>query len=132
MGNCRCCGETNVMVRHIPLYVFGSEGLLICEPCDQGLAEAAREYIHVRHAEREEREGAMLVEAKNWLPIVNLNGKTYYIDNKLEQVRAVDNPSDFMSFVDMTTDALQACSEAFIAWRDALSSSSVPTEGLDP
>ena len=41
-GTCRLCGETKE-VRHVNLFVFGSEGLWICHDDEMKLVEFARQ-----------------------------------------------------------------------------------------
>ena len=42
------------------------------------------------------------------LPTVRLNGKTYFIDDRLEQLSNVTNPHDWVSFADLLiADTLQ-------------------------
>lgn len=36
------------------------------------------------------------------LPIIKYHGKKYYRDDRLQQIRNVDNPHDFISFEDLT------------------------------
>lgn len=41
-GSCYCC-ESATCVRHIDIYVIGSEGLVICHSCEMNLVEWLRE-----------------------------------------------------------------------------------------
>jgi hypothetical protein len=41
-GYCMVCREDNVEVRHIPLYVIGSEGLVVCHACEMKVVEFVR------------------------------------------------------------------------------------------
>jgi len=40
----------------------------------------------------------------NELPVIEHKGKKYFMDNRLQQIRAVDNPHDFMSFDEWDDD----------------------------
>jgi len=41
MGQCSVCNKMEE-VRHIPLYVFGSEGIFLCHKCEMNLVEYVR------------------------------------------------------------------------------------------
>jgi len=41
----------------------------------------------------------------NQLPIVNLNGKKFFRDDRLRQYRNVDNPHDFVDFENISDDS---------------------------
>lgn len=39
------------------------------------------------------------------LPLVSLNGKKFFRDDRLRQFRNVDNPHEFMDFEDVSDDS---------------------------
>lgn len=45
-GYCMICREDNVEVRHIPLYVIGSEGLEVCHSCEMEIVEHIRSLMY--------------------------------------------------------------------------------------
>jgi hypothetical protein len=66
-GSCRVCGAGPVKVRHLPIYVVGSEGLSICHDCEMDVVTAIRSRISIasrahkhfaarRHLEEQARE----------------------------------------------------------------------------
>lgn len=42
------------------------------------------------------------------LPIMVYQGKSYFIDNRLGQIRNIDNPSDYINIKDLPMDAQDA------------------------
>jgi hypothetical protein len=42
LGNCMLCHSAPVEVRHINLYIIGSEGLYACHSCEMQVVEFAR------------------------------------------------------------------------------------------
>ena len=57
-GECRICGAHGA-VRHLDLYVFGSEGVPICAACERTLVEIVRGMASAAGRSR-------LVAAKEW------------------------------------------------------------------
>ena len=45
-GQCRCCGDKG-KVRHLAIYVVGSEGLDVCHDCEMAIVEFCRSLIRV-------------------------------------------------------------------------------------
>ena len=46
-GTCTMCKRPEVMVRHLPLYVTGSEGIMLCEICEDALDDFIGMYMRI-------------------------------------------------------------------------------------
>jgi hypothetical protein len=61
-GNCEACGAQDEMdtegIRHLPLYVHGSEGVWLCLDCRMVLTNLVRSMIHIRAKVRFQQEKA--------------------------------------------------------------------------
>lgn len=51
-GRCMICQMSKMEIKHLPLYVRGSEGLDICHFCEMILVEFVREIMNIANRSR--------------------------------------------------------------------------------
>jgi hypothetical protein len=62
LGTCHLC-RCQTQVRQVEIYHIGSEGLIICEPCDREVADAVRAIANRKVEERKQAYLAKRMEA---------------------------------------------------------------------
>ena len=71
LGHCSVCHVSPIEVRHVNLYVFGSEGWYVCHECEMKVVAFIRQMTY----ENGEKKMALAIEAKktNIIPVLDVN-----------------------------------------------------------